>query len=111
MRVCTSMPPAGCTRVIGAVAPLLKSIRIVVRRLRSQSGFGRADGSGEREGKIKGAARAGPECESARGFGAARQPAVPVLHANTNLRTSWVRDVPSATVCATYHVGPRHGIA
>lgn len=106
-----SMSSVGCTRVLTSVPPLLKSMRIVVPRLQSRSDCGRADGSEEREGKIKGATRACPECESARGFGAARQPLVPVLHANTDLHTRWIGDVPSATLCATYHVGPHHGIA
>ena len=111
MSVRASMSSARRTRASTPASAVFESMRFVAFRRRSPAGSGRAGGPEEREGKIKGATRACPECESARGFGAARQPAVPVLHANTNLHTRWIRDVPSATLCATYHVGPRHGIA
>lgn len=106
-----AMPSPCRAGVIGAALSASLSTRFVASRWRSWADAGRAAGSEEREGKIKGAARACPECESARGFGVARLPAVPVLHANSNLHTRWIRGVPPATLCATYHVGPRHGIA
>lgn len=63
------------------------------------------------EGKIKGAARACLECESARGFGAARRLAMSVPCAYAGLRVAWVRGVPSTTRFATFCRGPRRGIA
>lgn len=85
MSVRASMSSAGCTRVIAPTPAVFKSMRFVAFRRPSRAGWGRATGAGEREGKIKGAARAGPECESARGLGAARHPAAPVPRADAIL--------------------------
>jgi hypothetical protein len=111
MSVRASMSSAGRARVIASASAEFNSMLLVAFARRSRGGGGRAEGSEECEGKIKGAARACPECESARGVGAARRPAVPVLRVNTHLPNCRGCGVPSAARSATLSLGPCRGIA
>jgi hypothetical protein len=81
---------------------IARSLEVPERRRRDPSNC---------EGKIKGAARACLECESARGFGAARRLVVSVPRANAGLRVACIRGVPSTTCFATFCRGRRRGIA
>lgn len=103
MRVRALTSSAGRTRGIAGAWAVFESVWFVAFRRRRRAGMGRAAGSEEREGKIKGAARAGPECVSARGFGAARHPAVPVLRANVTLRDISSRGEPPSGSHPAFH--------